>query len=181
MENNRSNIYKIALIGVMTAVICILAPISIPIGVVPVSLTTFAIFLTVSILGWKMGTLSYLIYLLAGIVGLPVFSGFSGGIGKLAGPTGGYLIGFIFMAIVSGIMIEKSHGKIYFCVGAMMIGSVITDVFGTVWLAYQLHLSFGAALSAGVIPFVPGDLIKIAAAAIIAPVIKKQLIKAHVL
>lgn len=98
--------------ALMAAVTCILAPLSVPIGPVPISLTNFAIYLSLYLLDWKKGTLSYLIYLLLGLVGLPVFSGFTGGLAKLAGPTGGYIIGFIPMAIIAGIVIDKftNHG-----------------------------------------------------------------------
>ena len=100
-QNSRTR--QITLIGLMTAITCILAPLSIPIGPVPISLTNFAIYLSLYLLDWKKGTISYILYLLLGLVGLPVFSGFTGGIGKLAGPTGGYIIGFIPMAIIAGI------------------------------------------------------------------------------
>ena len=88
--------FQMALIAVMAAITCILGPLSIPIPIspVPISLTNLAIYLTVCLLGWKFGTISYLIYLLIGIAGLPVFSGFSSGFAKLLGPTGGYLIGY---------------------------------------------------------------------------------------
>ena len=81
-----------ALIGVMAAVTCILGPLSVPIGQIPISLTNLVIYFTVFVLGIWAGTGSYGIYLLLGAVGLPVFSGFAGGLGKLLGPTGGYLI-----------------------------------------------------------------------------------------
>ena len=87
--------YAITVTALMTAVTCILAPLSIPIGPVPISLTNLAIYISLYLLGWKRGTISYLIYLLIGLVGIPVFSGFTGGPAKLAGPTGGYIIGFI--------------------------------------------------------------------------------------
>ena len=102
-----TNTYAMAVTALMTAVTCILAPLSIPIGPVPISLTNFAIYLSLYLLDWKKGTISYILYLLLGLVGLPVFSGFTGGIGKLAGPTGGYIIGFIPMAIIAGIVIDK--------------------------------------------------------------------------
>lgn len=85
----RSKTYEITITALMTAVTCILAPMSIPIGPVPISFTNLAIYLSLYLLGWKRGTISYLIYLLIGLVGLPVFSGFTGGPAKLAGPTGG--------------------------------------------------------------------------------------------
>ena len=94
---SRSKTYEITITALMTAVTCILAPMSIPIGPVPISFTNLAIYLSLYLLGWKKGTISYLIYLLIGLVGLPVFSGFTGGPAKLAGPTGGYIIGFIVL------------------------------------------------------------------------------------
>ena len=94
----------LTLTGLMTAVICIVGPLSLPLPAspVPVTLTNFAIYIAVYVLGLKAGTVSCLIYLCLGAAGLPVFSAFSGGIGKLAGPTGGYLIGFLFLALIQG-------------------------------------------------------------------------------
>lgn len=160
----------------MTAVTCILGPLSIPLpfSVVPISFTNLAIYFTVFLLGWKKGTISYLIYLLIGFVGLPVFSGFSGGAGKIAGPTGGYLAGFLFLAIISGLFIEKFKGKIYMYAAGMVLGLVITYLFGTVWLAVQLGLDFKEALFMGVIPYIPGDIIKITVALILGPVLRKN-------
>lgn len=97
---------KITMIGLMTAVTCILGPLSLPLpfSPVPITLTNFAVFLSIYILGMKYGTISLLIYLALGTIGLPVFSSFSGGLGKLAGPTGGYLFGFIFLALIHGFL-----------------------------------------------------------------------------
>ena len=91
---------QLAVIGVMTAVTCVLAPFSLPIGPVPISLTNLAIYFSLYVLGTKFGCISYVIYLLIGFIGVPVFSGFTNGPGKLLGPTGGYLIGFIPNAII---------------------------------------------------------------------------------
>lgn len=181
MEKSSSNIYKIALISVMTAITCIVGPLSVPIGVVPISLTNLAIYLTVILLGWKLGTASYLIYLLIGLVGIPVFSAFSGGAGKLFGPTGGYLIGFIFMALISGYFVEKFSGKLYMYFIGMILGTLVTYTFGTAWLAFQANLTFASALMAGVIPFIPGDLVKMVIAVLVGPVVKKQIQRAHLL
>lgn len=173
------NVSQIVVIGVMAAVTCILGPFSIPIGVVPISFTNLAIYLAVYALGCKKGTISYLIYLLIGFIGVPVFSAFSSGPAKLFGPTGGYLIGFIFMALICGLFIDKFAGKYYMHFLGMIIGTVVCYAFGTVWLAYQAGMSFPAALAAGVIPFIPGDLIKIVIAVIAGPQIRKQLVKAQ--
>ncbi|MBX4266671.1 biotin transporter BioY [Clostridium estertheticum] len=179
MENAKKiNIHHLTLIGVMAAVICILGPLSLPIGIVPISLTNLAIYFSVYVLGQKRGTLSYIVYLFIGLVGLPVFSGFSGGFTKLFGPTGGYLIGFIFMAFISGFFIDKFPTKIYMCLLGMILGTIVTYIFGTAWLAYQLNMTFNASLAIGVLPFIPGDIVKMVIALLIGPQIKKRLISA---
>ena len=177
MENTKKiNTRQLTLIGVMTAVTCILGPLSLPIGIVPISLTNLVIYFAVYVLGRKRATLSYVVYLFIGLIGLPVFSGFSGGFAKLFGPTGGYLIGFIFMAFISGIFIDKFSNKIYMCFLGMILGTIATYIFGTAWLAYQAHLTFNAALAVGVVPFIPGDLIKMIIASLTGPQIRKRLI-----
>ncbi|WP_297420976.1 biotin transporter BioY [Clostridium sp.] len=179
MENTtKMNTRQLTLIGVMTAVICVLGPLSLPIGLVPISLTNLAIYFAIYILGKKQGTISYMVYLLIGLIGLPVFSGFSGGFPKLAGPTGGYLIGFVFMAFISGLFIDKFTDKIYMCFLGMVLGTVVTYLFGTAWLSYVAHIPFNKALAVGVLPFIPGDLIKMVIAALIGPQIRKRLISA---
>lgn len=161
----------LTLTGLMTAVICIVGPLSLPLPVspVPVTLTNFAVYIAVYVLGLKAGTVSCLVYLCLGAVGLPVFSAFSGGIGKLAGPTGGYLVGFLFLALIQGALIFRFPGKNAAAVIGMILGTAVCYFFGTVWLAGQMHLSFGAALAAGVIPYLPGDAAKIILAALAGP------------
>lgn len=174
-----SKAYQLTIIGVMAAVICILGPLSIPIGVVPISLTNLAIYVALYALGIKKGTLSYIIYMLIGFAGIPVFSGFTAGPGKLLGPTGGYLIGFIFMALIAGFFIDKFFKNWFICIIGMVLATSVCYIFGTAWLAYQANISASAALAAGVIPFIPGDLIKILIAAILGPQIRSRLIKAN--
>ena len=147
---------------------------SIPIGPVPISLTNFAIYLSLYLLDWKKGTISYILYLLLGLVGLPVFSGFTGGIGKLAGPTGGYIIGFIPMAIIAGIVIDKFSQRWIQILG-MIVGTAICYAFGTAWFCIQAGYTVSAALAVCVIPFIPADLIKMVIAMIIGPEIRKRL------
>ena len=177
--SKKSNVYQITIIGLMTAVICILGPLSIPIGVVPISFTNLAIFFALYILGKKKATLSFMIYMLIGLVGVPVFSGFSGGPAKLLGPTGGYIIGFLFMALISGFFIDRFIDKWYLCVFGMILGTAVCYTFGTVWLSYQADLSMSAALALGVIPFIPADLVKIIIVAFIGPQIRERLIRTN--
>ena len=167
----------IVLIGLMTAVTCVLGPLSVPLpfSPVPISLTNMSIYFTVYVIGTKRGTISYLIYLLIGFVGVPVFSAFTSGPGKLLGATGGYLIGFIFMAVICGIFIEKWPSKLYLHFIGMVLGTIVCYLFGTVWLAYQAGMSIQAAALAGVIPFIPGDIVKILLAVMVGPQIRKRL------
>jgi biotin transport system substrate-specific component len=176
---NQNTAY-LTLIGLMTAVTCILGPLSIaiPISPVPISFTNLAIFFSAIILGWKKGTVSFLVYLLIGFAGVPVFSSFTAGPGKLLGPTGGYLIGFIFLALIAGFFVDKFPGKIYMHVLGMALGMVVTYLLGTGWLAYQANMSFQAALFVGVIPYIPGDIVKIIIALVLGTTVKKQVKKA---
>jgi biotin transport system substrate-specific component len=182
-KSARSSTYQIALIGIMAAITCILGPLSIPIpfSPVPISFTNLAIYFTAFILGWKRGTISYLIYLLLGLIGLPVFSGFYGGLERLFGKTGGYLIGFIFMAMISGFFIEKFSGKIYMYIIGLILATLVTYLLGAAWLAYQANLTFWQALLLGVIPYIIGDGVKIAVAVITGPMIRKRLYEASLL
>ena len=172
--NSKFTIQQIAMIAVMTAVTCVLAPLSVPIGPVPISLTNLVIYFSLFILGTKKGTISYLIYLLIGLVGIPVFSGFTGGPAKLAGPTGGYIIGFIVMAVIAGLVIDNCHKPLIQLVG-MIAGTIVCYLFGTVWFCIVADSTFKAALGICVIPFIPADLIKMIIAMIIGPMIKKRI------
>ena len=91
--STKNTTYTLVAIALMTAVICVLAPLSLPIGPVPISMATLVLFLSIYVLGWKKATISVCLYILLGLVGVPVFSGFTGGVSKLAGATGGYIVG----------------------------------------------------------------------------------------
>ena len=153
-------------VALSTAVICVLGPLSVtlPISPVPVSLGILGIFFAVYVNGMLWGTVSTLMYILLGFVGVPVFAGFTSGAGKLLGPTGGYIVGYLFLSLIAGFFIDKFEKKIYLHVLGMILGTACLYAFGTGWLAILAHMSFKAALFAGVIPFIPADLIKIAVA-----------------
>ena len=141
----KMSVKTIAVIGVLTAVTCILAPLSIPIGDVPISLTNLVIYFGLYILGTRRETVSYIVYLLIGLVGVPVFSGFTAGPAKMFGPTGGYLIGFIPMAVIAGIFIEKSGRKLVLGMIGMILGTAVCYIFGTVWFVLVMKTSVQAA------------------------------------
>ena len=171
VDNQKIRTKQMVLIALMTSVTCVLGPLSIPLpfSPVPISLTNFAIFLAIFVLGMKSGTISFIIYLLLGAIGVPVFSSFRGGLQVLAGPTGGYLIGFIFLALIMGFALEHFDRKLVPTIIGMIIGMAVCYAFGTVWLAKLLSLSFKEGLMMGVIPYLPGDAAKIIIAAIVGP------------
>lgn len=170
-----------AIIGLMAAVICIIAPISLvlPISPVPISLGTFSIFFAIYVLGMKRGTASLALYILLGLVGLPVFSGFTGGVGKLLGPTGGYILGYLFLAVISGYIVDRWRSNRIFCFVGFALGTLFCYMFGTIWLAFQASISFSQALAAAVLPFIPGDLIKLILAMLLGAQVRKRLAKAN--
>lgn len=178
--DRKSRTYRLAMTAVMTAVICILAPFSIPIGPVPVSLANLAIFLSVYLLGWKAGTVSLLLYLLLGIAGLPVFSGFSAGPGVLIGPTAGYIAGYIPMAVIAGIVIERYESRpLQFC--GMLLGTAVCYALGTAWFCILMKTGVIAALSLCVFPFIPGDIVKMFIAMLLGGTLNKRMKKAGLL
>lgn len=181
ISKSKLSIRQMAMIALMAALMCVLGPLSIPIGAVPISFTNFAIFLAVYLLGTKSGTFSYCIYLLIGMAGLPVFSGYSGGPAKLAGPTGGYLIGFIFTAVISGIFIKLYHKKAIPSILGMVLGMIVAYLFGTAWFIIEAGCTLWYALTVCVFPFLIGDAVKILVAAKIGPVIHNALNHAHLL
>ena len=170
-ETNRFALRDLAFIGLFSVLIAVCSWITIP-GPVPFTLQTFGIFCALGMLGGKRGTCSILVYILLGIIGIPVFSGFTGGPAKLAGPTGGYLIGFIFIALIAGFFIDRFPKKYYLHFIGMVLGTAVCYLFGTIWLCYQLKLGFVAGLWAGVIPYLPGDAAKIIISLILGPVLR---------
>ena len=178
-----SKIKYMSLTGLMSAIICIMAPFSIilPISPVPISLGTLAIYFAIIVLGRKQGFLSILLYILLGLVGLPVFTGFTGGVGKLLGPTGGYIIGYLFMALICGFFTDKWHGRFFPTFIGMLLGTAVCYGFGTLWLAYQSNLSISAAFAAAVLPFLPTDLLKILIAIFLGRQVRRRLAHANLI
>jgi biotin transport system substrate-specific component len=140
------------------------AYLAIPIGPVPIILQNLFIFLSGLLLGSKWGVASVGVYLLAGALGLPVFAGGVGGIGRFAGPTGGYLLGFLPAVYVIGWISETSRKQAVSDILAMVCGCLIIYAFGVTWLKMLTGMTLAKTLAVGMYPFILGDVVKIAAA-----------------
>jgi len=145
-----------------------LIAIPLPFTPVPITLQIFFTFLAGALLGKYLGALSQLIYLLLGVVGLPVFAKGSSGIGALLGPSGGYLVGFIPAAFLVGFLVERRENPPFelICL-AMVAGLVAIYLPGVGWLMWVARLNLAKALFLGVLPFLPGDAVKIVVGALI--------------
>ena len=139
---------------------------AIPIGPVPIVLQNFFVMLTALLLGSRWGLAATAVYLLAGVCGLPVFAGGKGGIGVLAGPTGGYLIGYLPMVLIIGFIVEKTDNRMIFDILAMILGTIILYACGVTWLKIVNGMAWSKAVAVGMNPlFLICDAVKIAVAA----------------
>lgn len=184
---------RLTLCAVMAAVTCVLAPISVPIGPISITGGTLALYLTACLLGSRWGLVTTLVYLLLGFVGLPVFSNYMGGAARLLGPTGGYLVGYLPMVFIAGAVAEWSlrrfggQDKISLALAAalqflgMALATAVLYAFGTAWYCVQAGADLQAALAACVLPFIPFDLVKMAAALLVGLPVRRGLERAGLL
>ena len=173
--------YQMAVTALMAAVMCVLGPLTVPIGAVPISLANFVICLTAWLLGPKFGTLSVAVYLCIGLIGVPVFSGYGAGLAKIAGPTGGSLVGYLLLALIGGLFIEKSKGNPVVSGIGLVLGDAACYVLGTAWFVFQMQCELGYALSVCVYPFIALDLAKIVVSCVVGALLRKRLVQAGVL
>lgn len=177
-EKRQTRTRDLVYISVFAVIIAICSWITIPLGLIPFTLQTLGVFLTVGILGGKRGTMSILLYILMGLIGLPVFSGFQGGIGVLMGTTGGYIVGFLFSALIMwGMERFFGRGKIISAL-SMLAGLVVCYAIGTIWYMIVYAHNTGAVglwtvLGWCVIPFILPDILKIVMALYLMERLKK--------
>lgn len=162
---------EIVLIAMFSAVMAVCSWISVP-TTIPFTLQTFGVYCALLILGGKKGFFSILVYILLGAVGMPVFSGFSAGISALTSYSGGYIWGFIFLALTYWLA-EKISEKIIVQAVALVIGTALCYVCGTLWFMYVTKSTFLYGLSACVVPYVPFDALKMICALFISGRVKK--------
>ena len=175
---------NMALTAVMAALICAAGPLTIPVGPIPLTLANFMIFLSGAVLGAKQGAIATAIYLLIGGIGMPVFSGFSGGIHRLIGVTGGFLLAYVPCAFIAGLGTQAGETRPRHCwrlPACIVLGAAVLYAFGTVWfIVYKTWLlrsptGLAEALAVCVIPFLLGDAIKIAVTTLLAWPIRRAL------
>ncbi len=175
------SVKQMILAAIFAAFCAVCAQIVIPFAV-PFTMQTFAVYTTLGILGARLGTVSVTLYLLLGAVGLPVFSGFSGGVSFIAGPTGGYLFGFLAICAACAIVDKKCTSTHTFII-ATAVGTLVCYAVGTAWFALVFSKGgvkeLGTAFTVCVLPFILPDAAKLAAATVVTarlkPILKKLL------
>jgi biotin transport system substrate-specific component len=170
--NSSSQLKMTVYTSLFVALIAVGAMISIPIGPVPIVLQNMFVLLAGIILGPSWGLACVGVYLLIGFAGLPVFAGATSGVGKLFGPTGGYLLGYLPAVLVTGILSKALGKRLVSDLAAMTVGSLIIYAAGVPWLTMATGMSFEKALTVGMFPFLIGDAVKVIAAAFIAKTIR---------
>jgi biotin transport system substrate-specific component len=167
--------------ALLAAVICVLAPISLPIGPVPISLATFAVMLAGTILDWKQSTAAVCVYILLGACGLPVFSSGNAGFAVLAGPTGGYIWSYLLMAVIMGLFrkipVNGYPLKVVVAIAGCVAATAVCYTCGTIQFMAVAGYTLTSALAVCVVPFIPFDLIKAVCASLVGVTVRLTLIK----
>ncbi len=178
---------EIVMCGVFAAITAVLSQLSVPIGPVPISCSLIAVYLSGLLLPVRPALLSQAVYLLLGIIGVPVFAGFQSGVARLAGPTGGYLVVYPILAVlISAMMVvydKKLAGKnlavrAAYLVGTLLLALLVCYAAGTAWFTVFSGSSFEKALTLTVVPFIAGDIAKIVLCAVLTLTARPRLKKA---
>ena len=177
--SSRNKTLKITMCALFAALTGICSQIQIPLPQIPINLALFAVFMAGAVLGPIYGSLSIIVYVLLGIVGVPVFAGFKGGLGTITGPTGGYIIGYILCACLVGVIVKYTRDKIYQLCFAMVVGLTGCYILGTIWFMILSGNSLLVSLGYCVFPFLPGDVIKIILASIISIKLRSNIIEIY--
>jgi len=165
----QNSVRKICTIAVFTALMCCIAPISIPLVPVAITFATLMVYLISAIFSWKIAPVIICLYILLGCLGLPVFSNFSSGPAVLFGPTGGYIFGYILAAIVESVLLTRFKNKKWMFPVAMIAATAVIYLFGSVWFMIYMNGKYTVAkmLMVCVVPFLLGDSLKIVVASVI--------------
>jgi biotin transport system substrate-specific component len=161
LANKTAVVFFGIITGITLTALSAFVRIPLPFTPVPLTLQTMMVVFLGAVLGKKYGAITQASYVLIGILGAPIFTGASFGLMQLAGPTGGYLVGFIATAYLVGKLIPKTNSVSFLRIFSMMvIGSIPILLFGTIHLSFLMHLNWNQAFIIGFLPFIPGDIIK---------------------
>ncbi|MBQ7488823.1 MAG: biotin transporter BioY [Clostridia bacterium] len=173
--SKRNNTRSIAITAFFAALTAVCSQIQIPLPYVPINLALLSVHLSGALLGSRRAALAQIVYLLLGLIGLPVFSGFTAGPGILFGKTGGYMLGYVLCALIDGHIVRTKDAAPYVMMLHMLVGTIVCYFFGTIWFMVLTRISLALSLSYCVIPFIPGDIIKIIVSALLAKRLAPQM------
>lgn len=174
-KERNMRIRSMAQSALFAALLCILSPIAIPVGLIPVTLSVFVVLLTGIVLPWKQAAMAALVYLLIGFMGLPVFSGGQAGLGVLAGATGGYLWCYLPMAALASKLSHSGRQNLGMAVLGALLALLLCYTTGTLQFALTTNCALAYAFRVCVLPFVGFDLLKVAAAVLLGMQIRRRL------
>ena len=170
---------EIAYIGLAVALLTVCAWISVPVFTIPFTLQTFAVALVGGLLGWKRSSIAVIVYILMGLIGIPVFAGFKAGVPALFGTTGGYIFGFLFLtlspALAKLIPVKNGAARTMCFYAFSLLGCAILYFFGTVWFVLMARCAVGYALGVCVVPFIVPDAVKLMLSAIVTVRLEKRI------
>ncbi len=166
-------LYNQLVAALLAALLAIIAPFSVPLGAVPLTLASLGVYLAAVIGGAGFGTLAVALYLLLGAVGLPVFSGFQGGVQAFLAPTGGFLLGYLPCTVIVGGGLRLGKYTRLSCLLSLIVGTAVLYMCGIGGFMYATHTPFLASVAACCLPFLAGDAVKIAAVTVLLPALTK--------
>lgn len=175
LKFNTKNLILISFLAALTGILSQIA-LPLPFTPVPVNLATLGVCLSGVLLGSKNGALSQIVYILLGILGIPVFSNFSSGIGILVGPTGGYILGYVVAAFAIGLLTKQGLTKMPNYLISMTLGIILCYILGTIWFMIITKNTLYQSLIMCVLPFIPGDILKIVLASLLSVKLRPKLI-----
>lgn len=179
MRNDR--LKWLLLSAIFAAITAVFSQITIPLPLIPITGQTLAVGLTATILGSRYGTLAMIIYVVLGAIGLPVFSGASGGLQVLIGKTGGYIVGFVLATFLTGFILEKTRFTFFYALVANIVGMIVTLAFGVVQLKFVLQIPWDKAIEFGAYPFLVVGVLKAVMASVIGIKVRERLISTKLL
>ena len=169
------NLKLLIYIALLASILSVTAPLSFNIGTVPITLATFSVYLIGGLTKKWHGILAVLVYIVLGIIGIPVFSNFRGGLGVIVGATGGYIIGYLPCVLIISLITSINKKKIYWYPLGIFLGTIVCYLFGSIWFMIVMNYNFIDTLKVCVVPFILFDLVKLVLASIVSWVLNYKM------